>query len=153
VAQVSDSIVLSHPGRDFSIIGAAAPFAISSASWVCVQDGQQTDNGGLPGLVYVDVSYVTLCDGRHLAEGNHTVQVIFTRGNLWVDSIQYLIASTADIGDEWEVVEALDTRIQYPSGSWYENRGDRYRGGIYEIRPGKWTNSYRGSLIYDFIGT
>lgn len=140
MAQGANSILFSRPGRDFSIIGAVAPRSTSPASWVCVQDGQQTKRLQLDAGF---VGYYTLCDGQGLAEGNHTVRVTFSGGanSLWVDSFQYVIASTADIGDEWEAVGALDTRIKYPSGSWYEIRGT------------KWTNSFRGSLIYNFVGT
>jgi hypothetical protein len=87
--------------------------------------------------------YYVLCDGKNLAEGKHTVQATFIDGanSLWVDSIQYRIASPANIRDEWEVVDALDARIKYPSGSWYKAEAG-----------GKWTNSKGGSLTYDFIG-
>ena len=106
------------------------------ATWTCSYDGLQYQLD--PG----NVGHFLLCQGRGLAEGYHTVQATFIEGanTIWVDSIHYVVSSTASIGDEWEMLFPLDTRIQYPSGSWYETKGN------------KWTNSYRGSMTYEFIG-
>lgn len=141
------SIFLPIVGKDSWIYGVVTPPSTGFASWTCFFDGQE--------VIRTQLNYSSkgssgkyeswrLCGGQQ-AEGYHTIQASFFQGEgtVWINSIQYLAASTSDIANEWEVLSVLDQRIQYSETGWQEDPG----------RNAKWTYLNGGSLIYDFIGT
>ena len=113
----------------------------SDPTWQCIVDG--TDIGSA--WEYPDASYSNYlyCYGRNLPEGNHTLQfnTIIQSETLYVDSVQYQSAATADIGNAWTEVRQRDGRIKYSPG--WITEDDGYRTWTYT--PGAW-------LTFDFNG-